>query len=128
MIKSDASKKRLIAIKIYFDRAKMYLGYINFFILNIVLINSIDNPAIKNYINDYKLILIPIIFVLYMAALIFIGYLDTKLGFRKEEMRNNAMMNPVLADLLHSVKKIEVNITELKNSQNSTLKSEKEID
>lgn len=116
----EKSKKRLIALKIYFDRARMYLGYINFFILNLVLINSFENPALKLFIQDYKYFVVPALFVIYMFLLIFIGFLDTKLGFRQEEMRNNALVNPVMMDLIQSVNEIK---TEVKKNSESGLSS-----
>ena len=103
----EKSKKRLIALKIYFDRARMYLGYINFFILNLVLINSFENPSLKLFIQDYKYFVVPALFIIYIILLIFIGFLDTKLGFRQEEMRNNALINPVMRDLIQSVNEIK---------------------
>lgn len=116
----EKSKERLIALKIYFDRARMYLGYINFFILNLVLINSFENPALKLFIQDYKYFIVPALFAIYMILLIFIGFLDTKLGFRQEEMRNNALINPVMMDLIQSVKEIK---TEVKLISKSDLSS-----
>jgi hypothetical protein len=115
MIEPKKSKMKLIAIKIYFDRARMYLGYINFFMLNIVLINSFDNPILKSYISDYKWLMIPSLFIVYSLLLIFIGYLDTKLGFRQEEMRNNALVNPVMQDLLKHVHEIHEVLSEGKD-------------
>lgn len=107
MAKENVSKKKIIALKIYFDRARMYLGYINFFLLNVVLINSFENPEYQQFVKEYQYFVIPVLFVIYALLLVFIGYLDTKLGFRSEEMRNNAMMNPVLTELLDTVKRIE---------------------
>lgn len=103
MMKKNGLKKKLIAVKIYFDRARMYLGYINFFMLNVVLINSFDNPVLEEYTKQYKWFVIPVLFIVYAVFLTLIGYLDTKLGLRQEEMRNNASMNPVLQDLVKTV-------------------------
>lgn len=119
MIEPSDSKRKLIAVKIYFDRARMYLGYINFFILNLVLLNSIDNPFVIEFINKYKLVVIPILFVLYLLVLVFIGYLDTKLGLRQEELRNNASKNPVMQQLLSSVLDIQNKVTEMEKKANS---------
>ena len=105
-IQSDHPKRKIIALKIYFDRARMYLGYINFFILNLVLINSLDNPGIKEFIFEHKLLTLPLLFIAFLLLLIFIGYMDTKLGFRQEEMRNNASINPVMQDLVKTVNDI----------------------
>jgi uncharacterized membrane protein len=85
----------------------MYLGYINFFMLNLVLINSFENETVNQFISEFRYLLIPLLFVGYIIILIFIGYLDTKLGFRQEEMRNNAMNNPVMRDLLSSIEEIK---------------------
>jgi len=112
MNRSDQSKKKIIALKIYFDRARMYLGYINFFILNLVLVNSFEEPKLTAFIEEYKFFVIPALFISYMALLVFIGYLDTKLGFRQEEMRNNASVNPVIQDLVMTVNEIR---DEIKN-------------
>lgn len=104
---SDRLKEKIIELKIYFDRARMYLGYINFFILNLVLINSFDNPDIKAFILDYKIFVMPALLIVYLVLLILIGYMDTKLGFRQEEMRNNALINPVMQDLIQTVNEIK---------------------
>ena len=110
----DQPKKRIITLKIYFDRARMYLGYINFFILNLVLINSFDNPEIKIFIENYKLFIVPLLFISYLVLLILIGYMDTKLGFRQEEMRNNASINPVMQDLIRAVDEIRDEVKKAK--------------
>ncbi len=99
-------KKGIISTKIYFDRARMYLGYINFFMLNLVLLNSSEDGFIANMINQNRIIWIPILFIFYAAVLVFIGFLDTKLGFRQEEMRNNSMHNPILMDMVNSINEI----------------------
>lgn len=105
------SKRNLITIKIYFDRARMYLGYINFFMLNLVLLNSSDNPLIEKHLDANSWYLIPLLFAFYFFILVFIGYLDTKLGLRQEEMRNNASLNPVMQDLLKRVYDIQQKVT-----------------
>ena len=110
----DQSRKRVVSLKIYFDRARMYLGYINFLMLNLVLINSYDEGAIGYYITNHKAIFIPALVVFYVLLLLFIGYLDTRLGLRQEEMRNNASVNPVMQDLLNSVKEIKQDVKQIK--------------
>jgi len=79
-----------------------------------VLINSFDNPEIKVFIYEYKLVIVPILFIVYMLLLIFIGYMDTKLGFRQEEMRNNAAINPVMQELIRTVDEIRDEVKKLK--------------
>lgn len=118
-MEEHSNKRKLVTLKIYFDRARMYLGYINFFILNMVLINSIENPILKEYITNYKWIVVPVIFILYVFVLLLIGYLDTKNGFRQEELRNNAALNPVMQDLMTRIEDIQNKVTELSNEKES---------
>jgi hypothetical protein len=104
-------KKGVINFKIYFDRARMYLGYINFFMLNVVLFNSSEGGKIANIVNENRILWIPLLFIFYTAVLIFIGYLDTRLGLRQEELRNNAMNNPVIRELVDSVRIIKKEVS-----------------
>jgi len=104
-------KKGVINIKIYFDRARMYLGYINFFMLNVVLLNSSQGGKIADIVNENRVLWIPLLFIFYTVVLIFIGYLDTRLGLRQEEMRNNAMNNPVIKEIVDTVRLIKKEIT-----------------
>jgi hypothetical protein len=57
-----------------------------------------------------------LLFLFYTAILVFIGFLDTRLGFRQEEMRNNAMHNPVIVEIVDSVREIKKEITKDKSS------------
>jgi hypothetical protein len=100
-------KKGVINFKIYFDRARMYLGYINFFMLNVVLFNSSEGGKLASLVNENRILWIPVLFIFYLAILIFIGYLDTRLGLRQEELRNNAMNNPVIRELVDSIRIIK---------------------
>lgn len=100
-------KKGIISIKIFFDRARMYLGYINFFMLNVLLLNSSDDGFLANMVNQNRIFWIPVLFIFYTVVLVFIGFLDTKFGFRQEEMRNNSLHNPVLMDMINSINEIK---------------------
>ena len=113
--KFESKKRQLVALKIYFDRARMYLGYINFFMLNIVLINSFDNPVLSEFIANHKNWFYPVLFAVFLSFLILVGFLDTKLGVRQEELRNNASRNPILVDMTTALDKIQKDINELKS-------------
>ena len=66
IIKSSVNKRSLIRWKIYFDRSRMY-----------------------------------------------IGYMDTKLGFREEELRNLSKSNPVMMEMLNELKEIKNKLNSL---------------
>ena len=108
------SRTLIVSLKIYFDRARMYLGYINFFMLNLVLINSFGEGRIGDLLKEYQHIFIPLLILFYILLLLFIGYLDTRLGLRQEEMRNNASVNPVMQDLLKSIDEIKADVKHIK--------------
>ena len=112
--KRKISKQKFITLKIYFDRARMYLGYINFFMLTLVLLQSFENELLHSLMKEYRLILVPVLVLLYGAVLLFIGFLDTKLGFRQEELRNNASVNPVMQELLGTIHEIHKDVQQIK--------------
>jgi hypothetical protein len=100
----------------------MYLGYINFFMLNVVLLNSSEDGFIAGIVNQNRILWIPLLFVFYATVLVFIGFLDTKLGFRQEEMRNNALHNPIIMEIIDHLRDIKKEVA--KHSPNDQSKSD----
>ncbi len=100
------NKKTMVRWKIYLDRAKMYLSYINFAMIAFVFLNSIEDVIVREFLDEHKLMLYPLIMVAFIAISLVLGRFDTKLGLRKEEMRNNASENPVIMEVLAHVKAI----------------------
>jgi hypothetical protein len=84
----------------------MYIGYIQFFLIGIVFLQSFKNKPWGELIFKYALISIPIALVLFIFLSLFLGYLDSKLGFREEELRNLSKSNPVMMDMLAQLKAI----------------------
>jgi len=111
-------KKTIIQWKVYFDRAKMYIGYIQFFLIGIVFITSFKDQPWGNLIFKYSLITIPLLIILFIVFSLLIGYFDYKFGFREEELRNLSKSNPVLMELLDSINEIKKDISELKIDNN----------
>ena len=92
----------------------MYLGYIQFFLIGIVFIQSFEDKPFGNLIFKYALISIPLLFVLFVFFSLVIGYVDSKFGFREEELRNLSKSNPVMMDILESLKEIKEDVSQLK--------------
>ena len=82
------NKRTLIRWKVYFDRSRMYIGYIQFFLIGIVFLQSFKDKPWGEMIFKYALISVPIALVLFILVSLILGYLDSKLGFREEELRN----------------------------------------
>lgn len=103
------NKKALVRWKIYIDRARMYIGYISFIMIAFMFLNDFENESIRSFLDDNKLITYPVMMVVFIVFSLILGRLDTKFGFRKEEMRNASSENPVLMEILEKVNRIEKN-------------------
>ncbi|NQZ89508.1 MAG: hypothetical protein HRT54_18185 [Colwellia sp.] len=123
---SRFNKKSLIRWKVYIDRSKMYMGYIQFLLIIFVTIESLGDNPIKDFVFTSPMVAFPIILVLFFLFSLVIGYLDSRLGFREEEIRNHSKSNPVLMDIQKSL--AELNDKVARMEQNKTDKSIGEID
>ncbi len=101
------NKQTLIRWKIYFDRARMYIGYFQFLMLVVIFINSIRNNTLGRYLVEYSAVSIPLLFVLFIGGSLLLGYLDSRLGIRSEEMRNLSYHNPVQREMLDILKELK---------------------
>jgi hypothetical protein len=115
--KTTLNKRSLIRWKIYFDRSRMYIGYIQFFLIGIVFLNSFRDKPWGELIFKYALISIPVALLLFILLSLFLGFLDSRLGLREEELRNLSKSNPVMMEILDQLKEINKKI-ELIEKQN----------
>ena len=72
-----------------------------------MFLNDFKDQTIRNFLDENKLITYPVMMVLFMVFSLILGRLDTKLGLRKEEMRNAATENPVTMEILENIKEIK---------------------
>lgn len=77
-----------------------------FFLIGIVFLQSFKNKPWGELIFKYALISIPIALVLFIFLSLLLGYLDSKLGFREEELRNLSKSNPIMMEMLEQLKVI----------------------
>lgn len=111
------NKKTAVRWKIYLDRAKMYLSYINFVMIAFVFLNSINDQRVRDILDENRLVFYPVVMALFIIISLVLGYFDTKLGLRKEEMRNNATENPVMLEILESLKILKENQVQILNTK-----------
>jgi hypothetical protein len=111
------NKSSLIRWKVYFDRSRMYIGYLQFFLIGIVFIQSFKNEPWGDLIFQYALISIPLLFLIFIFFSLLLGYLDSKFGFREEELRNLSKSNPVMMEILESVKGLKKEIENLRDKK-----------
>ena len=104
------NKPTLIRWKVYIDRARMYIGYIQFFMIGVVFMEAFRDQSFGQFIFQYIYISIPILFILFIVGAIIIGYLDSRFGLREEELRNLSSSNPVLRDIQQELKEIRQSV------------------
>ncbi|MFV0592570.1 MAG: hypothetical protein ACK5M7_14380 [Draconibacterium sp.] len=107
-IKMD--KRTFIRWKIYIDRARMYIGYISFVMIAFMFLNDLKDQSIRNFLDENKWVTYPVMMVAFIVFSLILGRIDTKLGLRKEEMRNAAVENPVTIEILENLKKINAKL------------------
>jgi hypothetical protein len=111
--KMPLDKRTFIRWKIYFDRSRMYIGYIQFFLIGYVFLKDFKSGQLGGLIFKYAFISIPIGLILFVFLSLLLGYIDTKLGFRQEELRNLSKSNPVMVEMLDSLKEIKEKVNSL---------------
>lgn len=114
--KIKVDKISLIRWKIYFDRSRMYIGYIQFFLIGIVFLQSYKDHSWGAFIFKYALISIPVFLLLFIILSLILGYLDSKLGFRQEELRNLSRSNPVMMEMIDQLKEMNKKIESLEKN------------
>ena len=114
---SRIDKKKLIRWKVYLDRSRMYIGYIQFFLIIFVFIRSIGENRFTDYVFTHSLIALPVLLFIFIFLSLVIGYVDSKLGLREEEIRNFARSNPVLMDIQKSLTDLHEQVDEIKKYQ-----------
>ena len=108
-----ANKTSLIRWKIYIDRAKMYVGYIQFFMIGFVFLKQFEETKVGQVIFNNLWTSIPTLFILFLLVSLFLGRLDTMLGLREEELRNSSSSNPVIRDIRGNLEKIKLELEKL---------------
>ncbi len=114
MQKIKADKRTLIRWKVYIDRARMYIGYIQFLMIGMVFFEAYRDTYIGELIFSNLLISLPILFALFIVLSLLVGRLDTVFGLREEELRNSSSSNPVMREIQSSLHEIKKDLAELK--------------
>ena len=109
-----ANRKTLIRWKIYIDRARMYIGYVQFLMIGFVFLEAYKDSSVGQLIFDNLLISIPILFLIFIILSLIVGRMDTILGLREEELRNASSSNPVMREILLNMEELKKEIKELR--------------
>ena len=89
----------IVKLKVFLDRSRMYVSYIQFFMLGIILLKSFKDEPFGIWVFANAIWTIPLtVIVMGMGALL-IGYLDLRLGIFSAEQKPISERNPVLNEL-----------------------------
>jgi len=105
------NKRTLIRWKVYLDRSKMYISYINLFMMVTIFLGAIKNTGVGKFLIANVYVALPLLIIVFIFLALLLGYWDSKYGIRSEEMRNLTSQNPIQMEILESVR-------EIKNNQN----------
>jgi len=118
-LKRKVDKRTLIRWKVYIDRSRMYIGYIQFLLIIFVSIKSFGDNSFTELVFDFPFLSIPIVLAIFVLCSLALGYLDSKLGFREEEIRNHSKSNPVLTEITMSLSKLHEKVDEIEKQNKS---------
>ena len=88
----------IIRFKVYMDRARIYVGYIQFAFTMFIMLKVYDDTSIGEWLFT-RWWAIALFFVLFFVGLIIIGYLD-KRYIRPHEQSEMNSTNPEIMEIL----------------------------
>ena len=95
----------------------MYIGYIQFLLIIFVFIKSLGDNPVTDFVFTSPAIAVPLILFIFVFISLVIGYLDSRLGFREEEIRNHSKSNPVLMDIQKSLKELNDKVAQIEQAK-----------
>lgn len=89
--------------KININRSLSYMAIINSGMILFLLLSRLQDYGINIHLTKW---FIPI-FILSIIVMMFIGYLDHRLGFHREESRIASQRNPYFEEIIERLERIE---------------------
>jgi len=90
----------------FYHRAISYISIINSSMILFILLDNLEKHGITINIKQW---FFPIV-IIGILGLVFIGYLEDKLGFYKAEQEKITQRNPQITEILEKIKLIEQRI------------------
>ena len=109
-MKKDLNKEFLIRCKVYIDRARMYMGYIQFLMVVGVFINEFKS-RLPQICTQHPIASIIIGIILLIIGSLVIGWLDYRLGLFQAEAKRHSELNPVLTELSDKLDELKTLVT-----------------
>ncbi len=113
--KIKLNKSTFIRWKIHIDISRMYIGYIQFFMMGLVFFKTFEKNPVGVLIFEYAVISIPILFLAFIFFSILLGYWESKLGLKEEEHKKLTTQNPLMMELIQDIKEIKFELSKKNN-------------
>ncbi len=102
--------RKIAKWKIYFDRARTYVSYVQFMGTAYIVLKLLHNSPLKTWIFDHWYVSFPVIFVVFFGACMVIGWLESLLKIREYEQENVSATNPEWTRLMNDIKEIKAKL------------------
>jgi hypothetical protein len=99
--------ERISKWKIWFDRARTYVGYIQFLATAYIVVKLLKNSPLKTWVFDNWYISFPLIFVVFFGLCMVLGWLESLLKIREFEQANYSKANPEWMKLIEQLEQIK---------------------
>jgi hypothetical protein len=88
------NRKAIVRWKIYFDRARNYVSYIQFIAMAYIVIKLLRDSPAKTMIFNYWYLSFPLIFIAFIVACLILGRIESLFKIREFEQENYSVTNP----------------------------------
>ena len=99
--------RRISKWKIWFDRSRQYVGYVQFMLLAYIAVKSLNNSPARTWVFDNWYISFPLIFIIFLSGCMVLGFIESILKIREYEQENYLATNPEWQKLLTKLDKYD---------------------
>ena len=116
-------KKLYARWKVNLDRSRVYFGYLQFFMIGIVLLRDYKYTIIGEWVFTHQLISMPLLILFTIFLSVLVGWVDKVLGFREAEMTEINKRNVEVMQILQELEEIKKEIKNKDYKLSEKLKS-----
>lgn len=98
--------KKLIRYKVYFDRARIYLGYAQFIMMLLVFLKIYEKTKLGQWFFSNIWFTFPLFILMFFGISIIVGYLDKKY-IRPYETTEINKVNPEFMEMYNTIMKLQ---------------------
>ena len=85
----------------------MWLGYVNFMMIGWIFLKSLNNETVNTLLSHHTVLFSLVCVAGFLFGMVFVGWLDCKLGIRKAEVTNLSKQNPLFIEMYNRLQRIE---------------------